>query len=106
MSWEPEDNIPPELVQEMQQQQPHLFKGLAAVGGEKKRKKSKSRQGSKQQQPLAIKAEQAHSSLVSVISEDSATGHTGHNSNLAASSGKHLDQKQHEQVAVGSSATR
>lgn len=40
-SWESEDSIPPTLIEELQQQQPELFKGLKLAKGKQRRRKAR-----------------------------------------------------------------
>lgn len=75
-SWESEDNIPIELVEELQQQQPQLFKGLKLAGGKKKRKKARAQQQQQQQQrqQLATTVQQPGSSSNGASRHGSSSG--------------------------------
>jgi hypothetical protein len=86
-SWEPEEHVPPELVYELQQSQPELFKGLKLAGGKKKKKKSKGKKQQQEQQQHNVVASEQLSSSSDISSSSSSSSSAGHQHQGGSSNG-------------------
>jgi hypothetical protein len=87
-SWEPEEHVPPELVYELQQSQPQLFKGLKLAGGKKKKKKkNKAKKQQDEQQQHNVVASEQPSSSSDVSSSSSSSSSVGHQHQGGSSNG-------------------
>eukprot|EP00879_Flechtneria_rotunda_P032310 GHRR01035493.1.p1 GENE.GHRR01035493.1~~GHRR01035493.1.p1 ORF type:complete len:325 (+),score=122.96 GHRR01035493.1:432-1406(+) len=111
-SWEDEANIPQELIEQLQQQQPQLFRGLSMAGRRKKRSKGQAGKHKQaqhlQQQPLVQAQQQAIEASSNVLKsmQHAGTNKSRNTSLLTDANADLAHNSQHTVVAHSETAGR